>query len=169
MFLKGAIIDDLCYSPIGHVVTGDLNVIRDAKLRALIQKGPSYREQNDVDWKVTEKSYREAVAKYKHKRLRREKVDVRVLNEWECKVNKRVRKRIALMRNKHINRRRVHILKSKRHLKSLKEFHSKYVLVPADKAAQNVINPRRTFAASVTVLDMSVYVCVCVCVSVSLP
>ena len=36
-------------------------------------------------------------------------------------------------------RRRVHILKSKQHLKSLEEFHSKYVLVPADKAAQNVI------------------------------
>ena len=128
-----------CYSSAGHVVTGDLNIIRDAKLRALIQKGPSYREQNYVDWKVTERLCREAVAKYKRKWSRRERVDIRVLNEWECKVNECVRKRIALLRKKHINRRRVHILKSKRHLKSLEEFHSKYVLVPADKAAQNVI------------------------------
>ena len=30
-------------------------------------------------------------------------------------------------------------LKSKRHLKSLEETHIKYVLVPPDKAAQNVI------------------------------
>ena len=56
-----------CYGPAGHVVTGDLNVIRDAKLRALIEKGPSYREQNYVDWRVTERLCREAVAKYKHK------------------------------------------------------------------------------------------------------
>ena len=56
-----------CYSPAGHVVTGDLNIIRDANLRALIQKGPSYREQNYVDWKVTERLCREAVAKYKRK------------------------------------------------------------------------------------------------------
>ena len=35
-----------CYAPAGHVVTGDLTIIRDAKLRSLIRKGPSYREQN---------------------------------------------------------------------------------------------------------------------------
>ena len=34
-----------CYDPVGHVVTGDLNIIKDAKLRSLIEKGPSYREQ----------------------------------------------------------------------------------------------------------------------------
>ena len=33
------------YEPAGHV-TGDLNIIRDDKLRTLIAKGPSYREQN---------------------------------------------------------------------------------------------------------------------------
>ena len=54
-------------------------------------------------------------------------------------MNECVRKRIASLRKKYINRRRVHILKSKRHLRSLEELHSKYVLVPADKAAQNVI------------------------------
>jgi hypothetical protein len=128
-----------CYGPAGHVVTGDLNVIRDAKLRALIEKGPSYREQNYIDWRVTERLCREAVTKYKHKWSRREKVDVRVLNEWECKVNELVGKRIASLKKKHINRRRGHILKNERHLRSLEELHSKYVLVPADKAAQNVI------------------------------
>ena len=35
-----------CYEPAGHVVTGDLSIIRDAKLRALVEKGPSFREQN---------------------------------------------------------------------------------------------------------------------------
>ena len=38
-----------CYSPVGHVVTGDLNIIKDAKLRSLIEKGPSYREQNCIN------------------------------------------------------------------------------------------------------------------------
>ena len=35
-----------CYEPAGHVVTGDLTIIRNAKLRALVAKGSSYREQN---------------------------------------------------------------------------------------------------------------------------
>ena len=30
-----------CYEPAGHVVTGDLTIIRDAKLRSLVRKGPS--------------------------------------------------------------------------------------------------------------------------------
>jgi len=82
---------------------------------------------------------RKAVARYTQKWSRREKVDVRVLNEWECKVNECVQKKIASLKRKHINRRKRHILRSRRHLQSLEELHSKYVLVPADKAAQNVI------------------------------
>ena len=124
---------------LGHVVTGDLSIIKDAKLRRLIEKGPSYREQNYINWSITERLCREAVAKYKRKWSRREKVDVRVLNEWECKVNECVQKRIASLQRKHINRRKTQILKNSRHLRSLEELQSKYVLVPADKAAQNVI------------------------------
>ena len=35
-----------CYELAGHVVTGDLSIIRDATLRVLVEKGPSFREQN---------------------------------------------------------------------------------------------------------------------------
>ena len=80
---------------------------------------------------------REAVGRCKQKWSRREKVDVRILNEWVCKVNECVQKRIASLKKKH-NRRKKHILRTRRHLQSLEELHSKYVLVPADKAAQNV-------------------------------
>ena len=44
-----------CYVPAGIVVTGDLTIIRDAKLRSLVRKGPSYREQNSIDSDVNEK------------------------------------------------------------------------------------------------------------------
>ena len=82
---------------------------------------------------------RNASGYMKRKWSHREKVDVRVLNEWECKVNECVQKRIASLQRKHINRRKTQILKNSRHLRSLEELQSKYVLVPADKAAQNVI------------------------------
>ena len=35
-----------CYEPHGHVITGDLRVIENAKLRELVAKGPKYREPN---------------------------------------------------------------------------------------------------------------------------
>ena len=61
---------------------------------------------------------------------------MRVLNEWECKVNEGVDRRIHLLRAKHINK---HVLKSRRCLDYLHAFQHKFVLVPADKAANNVI------------------------------
>ena len=39
---------------LGHVVTGDLSIIRDAMLPALVEKGPSFREQNSINWKINE-------------------------------------------------------------------------------------------------------------------
>ena len=128
-----------CYEPAGHVITGDLTIVRDAKLRGLIEKGPSFREQNCINWSINESLCKEAVAKYKRKWSRKERVDIRALNEWECKVNECIEKRIRSLKSRHINRRSMHILRSRKHLGSLQELHSKYVLVPADKASNNVI------------------------------
>ena len=41
-------MSDFCYKPVGHVVLEDLTTVRDAKLRQLIAKGLSYREQNVI-------------------------------------------------------------------------------------------------------------------------
>ena len=38
------------YQPYGHVITGDLSIIPNSKLRDLIAKGPKYREPCNVDW-----------------------------------------------------------------------------------------------------------------------
>ena len=38
------------YQPYGHVITGDISVIPNSKLRDLIAKGPKYREPFKVDW-----------------------------------------------------------------------------------------------------------------------
>ena len=44
----------LCYKPHGHVITGDLMVIENVKLRELVAKGPKYREPNKINWQSTE-------------------------------------------------------------------------------------------------------------------
>ena len=105
-----------CYEPAGHVITGDLKIVKDAELRGLIEKGPSYREQNYINWNVNKNLWKEAVAKYKLKWSQKERVDIRALNEWECKVNECIEKRIRSLKSKHINRRKKHILKSEKHL-----------------------------------------------------
>ena len=39
-------ISKFCYEPHGHVITGDVMVIENVKLRQLVAKGPKYREPN---------------------------------------------------------------------------------------------------------------------------
>ena len=38
-----------CYEPHGHVITGDLMVIENVKLRELVAKGAQYRELNKIN------------------------------------------------------------------------------------------------------------------------
>ena len=53
-----------CYEPHGHVITGDLRVIENAKLRELVAKGPKYREPNRDNWKATETMFLESIDYY---------------------------------------------------------------------------------------------------------
>ena len=55
-------------------------------------------------------------------------------------VNYYIRRRIRFLRRKYINTRKQHVHKSRKHLNYLRELQSKYVLVPADKATNNVYN-----------------------------
>ena len=43
-----------CYQPHGHIITGDLKIIENAKIRELVSKRPKYREPNKINWKATE-------------------------------------------------------------------------------------------------------------------
>lgn len=68
-----------------------------------------------------------------HKWSKGEGVDYR---EWEHRVNESIERKIRLLKEKHTNRCRQHVLRAGRHLDCL---HNVYVLVPADKAANNSI------------------------------
>ena len=83
---------------------------------------------------------KQAVSACKSKWSKREGVDSRVLNEWEHMVRECIARRIRSLCEKHINRRKQNVLKSRKHLQCLHEFQRIFVLVPADKAADNVID-----------------------------
>ena len=126
---------DLC----GHVLTGDLSIIRDVKLRNLIRKGPVFREQHNIDWEVNLKNCKASVSKYVKKWARIASVDRQVLRDWEETVHECIEQRVRCLKQRHVNRRKKHVLKNRVHLDYLNKLHENYVLVPADKAANNVI------------------------------
>ena len=72
-----------CYEPHGHVITGDLRVIENDKLRELVAKGPKYREPDRVNWKATEQWFLESIDFYAKNWSKREQVELKYLSEWK--------------------------------------------------------------------------------------
>ena len=65
-----------CYEPNSHVITGDLKVKENAKLRELVVKGSKYREPNIVNWKATERMLLESIDLYAKKMSKREQIEL---------------------------------------------------------------------------------------------
>ena len=53
-----------CYEPHGHIITGDLHIVKNRKLRRLLSKGPKYREENTTDWDLNKNILITAVDDY---------------------------------------------------------------------------------------------------------
>ena len=116
---------DLC----GHVLTGDLSIIRDVKLRNLIRKGPVFREQNNIDWEVNLKNCKASVSKYVKKWARIASVDRQVVRDWEETVHECIEQRVRCLKQRHVNRRKKYVLKNRVHLDYLNKLHENYVLL----------------------------------------
>ena len=121
----------------------------------MILKGPTYREQNNVNWNVNLKNCKEAVSKYMRKWADQANVDIRVLRDWEKTVHKCIEEKVKVLKQRHINRRRKHILKSRVHLEYLNFLHENYVLVPADKASNNILVVCKKYYLDVILKELS--------------
>ena len=69
-------------------------------MRRLLSKGPSYREQNNINWDTNQKIIKKVIRAYKVQWAKKEKVDSRTLDEWECRIIETVRARIDRLRKK---------------------------------------------------------------------
>ena len=101
------------------------------------------------------KNCREAVSRYTKKWARDANVDRRVLRDWKEMVVDSVQRRISYLRQRYINKRKKHVLKNKVHLKNLEYIHENFVLVPADKASNNVIIVCKKYYLDVVIRELS--------------
>ena len=128
-----------CYAPAGHVITGNFDIIKDKHLRSLLTKGPKYRLPNLIDFDKCRIQIAEAIQSFAKRWCGREHAEPRALSEWKKQIIDIMDKRISFYTsNPDLLPRKPKV--SYRDLKSsIQKFHSKYVLVPADKASNNVI------------------------------
>ena len=87
--------------PHGHVITGDLRIVRNRKLRRLLEKGPKYREQNVIDWKLNKKILLTAIDDYAKNWSKREGYHVSALEEWSETVKLIISNRIQNLQHRN--------------------------------------------------------------------
>ena len=121
-----------------HVITGNLSIIPNSKLRDLIAKGPKYREPCKVDWDKNLSVLCEAVDQYALQWAKREMVELSVLSSWKGKVKGQNEERISKLKQ-NFKQPTCKVLQNADVKACLSDLHNKYVFVPADKAPNNII------------------------------
>ena len=120
------------------MITGNLNVIPDSRVRYIISKGPKYRFPSNMDFPKCCREIAASLNDFSNRWCKRENVEPDALKEWKINIFKTIDTRISFYS------RNTHLLPPKpksyfHHLKrGIQDFHMNYVLVPADKAANNV-------------------------------
>ena len=107
-------------------------------MRKLVAKGPKYREPNKINWQSTETMISNSIDLYAEQWSKREQVDLKNLSEWKDQIKELVVERISSLKEK-IRLPKQKILSDPDVKDTLRRLHDDFVLVPADKAANNVI------------------------------
>ena len=122
-----------------HVVTGDLRIIQNGKLRKLISKGPNFREPKTINWGKCREKIVEGLTECTDRMISSVKnVQVDDMIPWQNVVLEKVDAKITSLKRKIMPQKTNPILKQPDIVQYLQNFHKKYVLVPIDKAANNV-------------------------------
>ena len=120
-------------------MTGNLKIISDSRIRYIVSKSPKYRLPSRIDFKKCREEKASALNDFGNRWRKREYVEPDALMEWKVSIFKIVDKLIKFY-SQNTNLLPPKPKSTFRHLKQgIQDFHRKYVLVPANKAANNVV------------------------------
>ena len=118
------------YQPYDHVITGDLSIIPNFKLRDLITKGSKYREPFKVDLHKNLSLLCEAVDQYVVQWAKREMVELSVLSSWTEMVKDQIEERISKLKQ-NFKQATGKVMQNAEVKACLSALHDKYVFVQA--------------------------------------
>ena len=120
-----------------HIITGNLDIVTNSKLRDLISKGPKYREPVQFSCDIAKVEILKGIDNCVSTWSKREKIPLSVFQDWRNMIADRIDDRILALTPK-----KKRFVKSAFKVNDVKEcltdLQSKYIMVPIDKAANNV-------------------------------
>ena len=121
-----------------HIVTGDLRVVSNQKLRKLLTKGPNYREPKMLNYNSCQKEITSSLGLAVDSLAVKYSVDKNDFTSWKNKILQLVDQRVKILKRKKVPSATKQVLKDAEALSALADLHSKFVVVPIDKASNNV-------------------------------
>ena len=129
------------FSPHNHILTDDLSIITNPKLRALIQYGTKYREAfyQSSDNIIT--FFNASVDNFVNKICKKYCIKNEQLKEWIYNVKRIFAKRVEFLleAKPHLFKENVSILKDKDIINYIEQLHKDFVICSIDIAANNYV------------------------------
>ena len=121
-----------------RVLTGDLDIIENDKLRNLIKKGPKYREPEKVNFVGVRDQIDFCLEDYIEQISRVKKIGAERFSRWKIEILKLVNQKIAEVSSRFEPRDVFKVLDNYNIKSQLKNLHNMFVFCPTDKAGNNV-------------------------------
>ena len=123
----------------GHVVTGDISIFRNCKLREVMSKGPLFREPKSIDFDAIHRSILDNVAVLIQSWSTKEKLPLVCFDGWLDKFKDLIKSQICQLKLRYSARKHQHSVFSDIEVKSeLELIHEHFVITPVDKASKNI-------------------------------
>ena len=138
-----------------HILTGDLNIIKNKKLRELISKGPKYREPCKIDFLEARSTIKTGIDSFLEVISSKKVVLPTVFDGWKACLLGCIDLRIEEIQRSFVSRELYPVLQDKSVKSHLKSLHDKFVFVPVDKASNNIAIVCKRLYASVIYKELN--------------
>lgn len=136
-----------------HIVTGDLRLVRNNKLRELLVKGPKFRDKRPLDLAKAKSCILTGLKNCVQKWCNDNGVAVEAMYEWFSAVTERIDSRISNLKDR-IEFQVSSYLADHSLKEELNKLHEQFVVVPIDKATGNVALVCKRHYANVLISEL---------------
>ena len=119
-------------------MTGDLRIIENSKLRKLLSKGPNYREAKTINFSKCREEIERTVIECASSLAKKYNLENKDFENWLKIVKQKTLDRIRDLKSKIVPQQSKPVLDQDEVKDYLKILHERYVVVPIDKAANNI-------------------------------
>ena len=121
-----------------HVVTGDLRIIRNQKLRKLLSKGPNFRENKFINYDRCLNSVVAGIDSFIDNLTGKYNLPAESFHAWKNEIVSCVKHKVNHLKFWRVSQPVKPVLRDPDVVSYLTDLHSKFVLVPIDKASNNI-------------------------------